>query len=112
VDRVQAWRVENPGYWRKPPLNGEPLQEMIRAQPDDPIRKSSSLPLQEMRAMQVTDPMGQNRGRLTAKVIATAEYSAFARPSTGNEIAKMIFGVGGRESDHVIAGIRTSPIPS
>jgi hypothetical protein len=60
VDRVQAWRVRNPGYWRKPPLNGEPLQEMIRAQPYDSIRKSGSLPLQETRAMQVTDPMGRS----------------------------------------------------
>src|ERR1700674_3790323 len=56
VDRVQGWRAENPGYWRKPPLNGEPLQEMIRAQPDVPVGKSGSLALQETRPGQVTDP--------------------------------------------------------
>jgi len=60
VDRVQAWRAQNPGYWRKPVLDGEPLQEMIRAQPHDPNKKSGSLPLQEMRAMQATDRMGQS----------------------------------------------------
>jgi len=59
VDRVQAWSAQNPGYWQKPVLNGEPLQEMIRAQPDDPVVKSGSLALQEMRATQATDPMGQ-----------------------------------------------------
>jgi hypothetical protein len=56
VDRVQAWRVQNPGYWRKPALIGEPLQEMIMAQADDPIGKSGSLALQEMRPIQTTDP--------------------------------------------------------
>ncbi len=56
VDRVQEWRAQNPGYWRKPPLNGEPLQEMIRAQPADRDRKSSTLALQETSAGQVTDP--------------------------------------------------------
>src|SRR6266404_4982119 len=40
VDRVQHWRAKNPGYWRKPPVIGEPLQEMILAQPDDPVGKS------------------------------------------------------------------------
>ena len=56
VDRVQAWRVQNPGYWRKPALIGEPLQEMIRAQPDVPVGKSGSLALQETSALQATDP--------------------------------------------------------
>jgi hypothetical protein len=56
VERVQAWRVQNPGYWRKPALIGEPLQEMIMAQADDPIEKSGSLALQEMRPVQTTDP--------------------------------------------------------
>jgi hypothetical protein len=60
VDRVQAWRAQNPGYWRKPPLNGEPLQEMIRAQPHDPNKKSGSLPLQEPRTVQAIDPMAQS----------------------------------------------------
>ena len=55
VDRVQAWRVQNPGYWRKPALIGEPLQEMIPAQADDPIGKSGSLALQETRPGQATD---------------------------------------------------------
>lgn len=55
MDRVQAWRAQNPGYWRKPPLIREQLQEMIRAQADDPIRKSGSLALQETRLCQVTD---------------------------------------------------------
>jgi hypothetical protein len=56
VDRVQAWRAQNPGYWRKGALNEEPLQEMILAQPDDPVRKSGSLALQEMSVMQAVDP--------------------------------------------------------
>ena len=56
VDRVQAWRAQNPGYWRKAPINGEPLQEMILAQPDDPVKKSGSLALQETSALQATDP--------------------------------------------------------
>ncbi len=56
VDRVQAWRAQNPGYWRKPALIGEPLQEMILAQPHDPDGKSGSLALQETRLGQVTDP--------------------------------------------------------
>ena len=49
VDRVQAWRAKNPGYWRKPALIGEPLQEMIMAQADDRVGKSGSLALQETR---------------------------------------------------------------
>jgi len=57
VDRVQAWRAQNPGYWRKSPLNGEPLQEMILAQPLDLNKKSGSLALQEMSAGQTTDPI-------------------------------------------------------
>ncbi len=60
MDRVQAWRAQNPGYWRKPPLNGEPLQEMILAQPHDLDEKSGSLALQEMSAGQVTDPMQES----------------------------------------------------
>jgi hypothetical protein len=56
VDRVQAWRAQNPGYWRKPALIEEPLQEMILTQPDDPIEKSGSLALQETRPGQITDP--------------------------------------------------------
>ena len=55
VDRVQAWRAQNPGHWRKPALMGEPLQEMIRAQPDDLVGESGSLALQETSAMQATD---------------------------------------------------------
>jgi hypothetical protein len=55
VERVQAWRVQNPGYWRKAALNGEPLQEMILAQPHDLDEKSCSLALQETRPSQVTD---------------------------------------------------------
>jgi hypothetical protein len=60
VERVQAWRARNPGYWRKTVLNGEPLQEMIRAQPHDLHEKSGSLPLQETRGMQGADPNGQS----------------------------------------------------
>lgn len=56
MDRVQAWRAQNPGYWRKGALNGEPLQEMILAQPHDLNKKSGSLALQEMSAGQLTDP--------------------------------------------------------
>jgi hypothetical protein len=63
VDRVQAWRTQNPGYWRKQALSGEPLQEMIRVQPTDLDKKMGSLPLQEMSAGQVTDPM-QKSGSL------------------------------------------------
>src|SRR5260370_39868139 len=55
VDRVQAWRAQNPGYWRKAALNGQPLQEMIRAQPNDRIEESGSLALQETRPGQATD---------------------------------------------------------
>ena len=61
VDRVQAWRVKNPGYWRKPALIGEPLQEMILTQPDDPVGKSGSLALQETRPGQATDLREKNR---------------------------------------------------
>ncbi len=56
VDRVQAWRAQNPEYGRKPPVNGKPLQEMILAQPNDLVEKSGSLALQETRSGQVTDP--------------------------------------------------------
>ena len=56
VDRVQAWRAQNPGYGRKPLLSEEPLQEMILAQPHDPDGKSGSLALQETRPVQTTDP--------------------------------------------------------
>jgi len=56
VDRVQAWRAENPGYWRKAPLEGAPLQETIRAQPHDRNRKSGALALQEPSAGQASDP--------------------------------------------------------
>jgi hypothetical protein len=55
VERVQAWRAQNPGYWRKPALIGEPLQEMILAQLHDPVGKLSSLALQETRPVQATD---------------------------------------------------------
>jgi hypothetical protein len=55
VDRVQAWRAKNPGYWRKPALIGEPLQEMILAQAHDPVRKYGSLALQETRSGQIPD---------------------------------------------------------
>ena len=65
VERVQAWRAQNPGYWRKPALIGEPLQEMILAQADDPIGKSGSLALQETSALQATDPK-QKSGSLQA----------------------------------------------
>jgi hypothetical protein len=56
VDRVQAWRAKNPGYWRKPALIGAPLQEMIMTQPDDRFEKSGSLALQETRSGQIPDP--------------------------------------------------------
>jgi hypothetical protein len=56
VDRVQAWRAKNPGYWRKPALIGEPLQEMILAQADDLNEKYGSLALQETRPGQIPDP--------------------------------------------------------
>jgi len=60
VSRVQAWRAANPGYWRESRLSGPSLQEMIRAQPTDQLRKSGSLPLQETSAVQVTDPRDQS----------------------------------------------------
>ena len=49
VKRVQAWREANPGYWRGSPLAGQPLQEMIQAQPIDEHRKPSALPLHQRR---------------------------------------------------------------
>ena len=59
VNRVQAWRAANPGYWRESRLIEQPLQEMIRAQAADRARKSGSLPLQETKAIKGTDAMGQ-----------------------------------------------------
>ncbi len=56
VDRVQAWRTKNPGYWRKPALIVEPLQELILTQADDPVGKSGSLALQETRSGQIPNP--------------------------------------------------------
>ena len=55
VRRVQTWREANPGYWRESPVGGQPLQEMIQAQPADRNRKISTLPLQEMRRGQRVD---------------------------------------------------------
>lgn len=60
VNRVQAWREENPGYWRESPLTGQPLQEMIRSQPADRVGKSSTLPLQETSDVQGLDAIGQS----------------------------------------------------
>jgi hypothetical protein len=54
----------------------------------------------------------QNRRRLAAKVIAAPACAEFVRRSTGTEVAKVIIGVGGRESEHVIAGNRPSPMSS
>ena len=51
-------------------------------------------------------------GRLAAKVIGVAESTASARGSAGNEAKEMMVGVGGGESDHVIAGIRQLSISS
>jgi hypothetical protein len=56
VDRVQAWRAKNPGYWRKAALIDEPLQEMIMTQADDLDKKYGSLALQETRPAQIPDP--------------------------------------------------------
>ena len=56
VDRVQAWRMQNPGYWRKPVVIGEPLQETIMVQTDDLNEKSGSLALQDARRAQTRDP--------------------------------------------------------
>jgi hypothetical protein len=48
VNRVRAWRAKRPEYGREPPLNAEPLQEMIMGQSIDRIRKYGVLPLQEV----------------------------------------------------------------
>jgi hypothetical protein len=48
VNRVRAWRAKQPEYGREPPLNGEPLQEMIMGQSIDQDEESGGLPLQEV----------------------------------------------------------------
>ena len=72
VDRVQAWRAANPGYGRESLLTGQPLQEMIRAQPTDRFRETSTLPLPETRRVQGTvaiDQGGSLRGTALQDVL-------------------------------------------
>jgi hypothetical protein len=45
---VRAWRAKRPEYGREPPLNAEPLQEMIMGQSIDRIEEYGGLPLQEV----------------------------------------------------------------
>jgi hypothetical protein len=47
VNRVRAWRAKRPEYGREPPLNDEPLQEMIMGQAIDRVGKYGGSPLQE-----------------------------------------------------------------
>src|SRR6266403_1824600 len=68
VDRVQAWRAQNPGYWRKPVLNGEPLQEMIRAQATDRMGQCGSLRGSALQDVMCRRGMeGKNRRRSPSK---------------------------------------------
>jgi hypothetical protein len=43
VDRVRAWRVNNPGYWKKPLLPEKPLQDDSQAQTVEIEQDSCSL---------------------------------------------------------------------
>ena len=54
----------------------------------------------------------QDRGRLVAKIVGVAACTAAARGFIGNEAAKVTDAAGGRESEHVIAGIRPLSISS
>jgi hypothetical protein len=60
VGRVQAWRVAQAKYAQKSVLTGQPLQEMIMAQPIDVREKTPELALQEMRRRQVLDVADRN----------------------------------------------------
>lgn len=58
VQRVQAWRVWHPGYWRinKQPLTGTPLQDPSLVQVTDNPNKSSKLArhaLHDLKTLQV-----------------------------------------------------------
>jgi len=53
VNRVQAWREKHPEYGRETPITGQPLQEMIMAQPVDSDQETSVLALQEVIRPQV-----------------------------------------------------------
>jgi hypothetical protein len=55
VNRVRAWRAKRPEYEREPPLNAEPLQEMIMGQSIDRIEKYGALALQEVIQPQVRE---------------------------------------------------------
>jgi hypothetical protein len=43
VERTRVWRREHPGYWKKPPLAKEPLQDESQAQPVDEQEDKSDL---------------------------------------------------------------------
>jgi hypothetical protein len=53
VNRVQAWREKHPDYGQKPLITGQPLQEMIMAQPIDSDQEISGLALQDVIRLQV-----------------------------------------------------------
>jgi hypothetical protein len=55
VDRVRAWRCQNPGYWRKPPRSASPLQDALTEQGIESTDKkgdSTRPPLQEVLSAQ------------------------------------------------------------
>ena len=68
VGRVQAWRVAQAKYAQKSVLTGQPLQEMIMAQPIDVREKTPELALQEMRRRQVLD-VADGNGVLAATAL-------------------------------------------
>jgi len=60
VGRVQAWRDAHPEYGREAAITSRPLQETIRRQPVDQLRKSTGLALQEPIHRQISEAVDQN----------------------------------------------------
>lgn len=55
VDRVRAWRSQHPGYWRKRPRSGAPLQDVLTEQVIESTSKegdSAGPPLQDVLSAQ------------------------------------------------------------
>lgn len=55
VDRVRAWRCQHPGYWRKRPRSGAPLQDVLTEQVIESTSKegdSAGPPLQDVLSAQ------------------------------------------------------------
>jgi hypothetical protein len=98
VERNRVWRREHPGYWKKPPLTKEPLQEESETQPVEDKEDRSSFIFDALQDELMTQPV------LLVGLISTLAGSALQ-----DDIAPFIRGVQARGQQ--ILGMRPESQP-